>query len=54
MEERFDVALHVSDALLKAAAEEKEVTLKLVAVDSDGNEVPSEKVLLDEIELEVE
>jgi len=54
VQERFDVALHVSDALLKAAVEEKEVTLKLVAVDSDRNEVPAEKVLLDEIELEVE
>lgn len=54
VEERFDVELHLSDTLLKAIAEEAEVTLRLVAVDSDGNDVPAEKIRLDEIELEVE
>lgn len=54
VEERFDVALDISGALLHALGGEQETTLKLVAVNSDGNEVPAEKVLIDEVELAVE
>ncbi len=54
VEERFDVAVHVSEALMKAGAGQKDVTLKLVAVDAEGREVPADAVRLDGVELEVE
>jgi hypothetical protein len=54
VEERFDVAVHVSEALMKAGAGQKDVTLKLVAVDAEGREVPPDAVRLDGVELEVE
>jgi len=50
-EEHFDVELDLSDALRNLATDEEDVAIKLVAVDSDGNEVPAEKVQVDEIEL---
>lgn len=53
VEERFDVELQLADDALRALAGEKEATLRLVAVDSDGNDLPAEKVLLDEVELAV-
>ena len=49
--ERFDVELDISEALGKAAGDEEEVTLKLVAVDAEGNEVSAEDIVLEEIEL---
>lgn len=52
--ERFDVALDVSDALRKTRRDGNEISMKLVAVDMDGNELPAEKVLVDEIELEID
>jgi tyrosinase len=52
-EERFDVELDLSESLRNVEGDD-EVAIKLVAVDSDGNEVPAEKVQVDEIELVVE
>jgi len=52
--EQFDVALDVSDALVRIGRDAKEFRLKVVAVDFDGNEVPAANVLVDEIELVVE
>lgn len=52
--ERFDIALDVSDALVRIGRDAKEFRLKLVALDFDGNPVPADKVLVDEIELVVD
>ena len=52
--EQFDVALDVSEALVRIGRDAKEFRLKVVAVDFDGNEVPAANVLVDEIELVVE
>jgi hypothetical protein len=54
VEERFDVAVHVSDALIRAGAGQKDITLKLVAVDAEGNELSPDVVRLDGVDLEVE
>jgi hypothetical protein len=51
--ERFDVELDLAGDLRAVEADE-EVTIELVAVDVDGNEVPAERVLVDEIELDVD
>lgn len=53
-EERFDVELDVTDKLRNLETDEEEVAIKLVAIDSDGNEVSAEKVQVDEIELVIE
>lgn len=53
-EERFDVEFDLSESLRNLAADDDEVSLKLIAVDADGNEVSAEEILFDEIELVVE
>ena len=50
--ERFDVELDLSAAL--RSVEGEEVTVKVIAVDFDGNEVAADQVLIDEIELVVD
>jgi hypothetical protein len=52
--ERFDVELDLSANLREAAADDDEVSLKLVAVDADGNEVPADEFRVDDIELAIE
>lgn len=52
--ERMDVQLDLSSALRRVADDEEEVTLKLVAVDADGNDVTADEFRFDEIELVVE
>jgi len=52
-DERFDVELDLS-AALRAVEGDEDVTIKLVAVDVDGNEVPAEGVFVDEIVLDVD
>jgi len=52
--ERFDVEFDLTGALRKLAPEDEEVTLKLVAVDADGNEVAADEMRIDEIELAVD
>jgi hypothetical protein len=53
-DERFDVELDLSANLRAVAADDDEVSLKLVAVDADGNEVPADEFRVDEIELAIE
>lgn len=52
--ERFDVELDLSANLREVAADDDEVSLKLVAVDADGNEVSAEEFRVDEIELAID
>jgi hypothetical protein len=52
--ERFDVEFDLSAALRAVESERDEVTLKLIAVDIDGNDVAADDVLIDEIELVVD
>ena len=54
VEERFDVELDLTEQLRTLETDEEEVAIKLVAIDSDGNEVPAEKIHVDEIELVIE
>ena len=52
--ERFDVELDLSANLRDVAADDDEVSLKLVAVDADGNEVSADEFRVDEIELAID
>jgi tyrosinase len=52
--ERFDIEFDLSAALRAVERERDEVTLKLIAVDVDGNDVAADDVLLDEIEFVVD
>jgi hypothetical protein len=52
--ERFDLELNITHALRAQKPDEGKVALKLVAVDSVGNEVPAEKLILEEIVIEFE
>jgi len=54
VKERFDLELDLTQALRTAGAKRSEVTLKLVALDANGKEVPADRVLLEEIVLELE
>jgi tyrosinase len=49
-EERFDIELDLTEALAQTEEDAEELTLKLVAVDANGDEV-KEEVRLDDIEL---
>ncbi|MBA3432292.1 MAG: tyrosinase family protein [Actinobacteria bacterium] len=53
-EEAFDVALDFTNALRKVHQRDDRVSLKLVAVDLDGNEVAADDFAVDEIELVIE
>jgi tyrosinase len=52
--ERFDLELNITNALHALKADADDVSLKLVAVDAAGNEVPAEKMILEEIAVEFE
>lgn len=54
VKERFDLEIDITRAVREASAKSEELTLKLVAVDADGKEVPAERALLEQIELAVE
>jgi tyrosinase len=54
VEERFDVELPLAGALLDRLTSGKEPTLRLVAVDAEGRDVPADRVNIDAIELSVE
>ena len=54
VKERFDLELNITRALRAQKADAPGVSLKLVAVDVAGNEVPAEKLILEEIVLEFE
>jgi tyrosinase len=52
--ERFDVEVDIAAALRRASTDGERISLKLVAVDASGNEVPAEKAAFDAIELAIE
>jgi hypothetical protein len=52
--ENFDIEVDITEAVRAAAADPKQVTLKLVAVDAAGNEVDPARIRLDEIEVIVD
>ena len=52
--EQFDVELDLTNALRNVASDAADVSLTLVAVDADRNEVAGHDVLMKEIELVVE
>jgi len=52
-DERFDLAMDITAALLKTNAD-NEVALKLVVVDVDGNEVPADRIEIEGFEIEIE
>jgi hypothetical protein len=54
VKERFDLELNITRALQELKTESSDVTLKLVAVDGDGNEVAANKMLLEEIVMDFE
>jgi hypothetical protein len=54
VKERFDLELNITKTLNAQKADAAEVSLKLVAVDVAGNEVPAEKMILEEIVIELE
>ena len=53
-EERFDVEIDVTAAVRRVAREAKDVSLKLVAVGSNGEQLPASALALDEIEVIVD
>ena len=52
--ERFDVELDMTAALHALDDDAKGVSLKIIAVDQDGNEIPADEVQVDDIEIVVE
>jgi tyrosinase len=52
--ERFDLEIDITRAVREASAKSEELTLKLVAVDANGKEVPTDRALLEQIELTLE
>lgn len=54
MKERFDVELDVTEILRSADRDSEEASLKLVAVDANGDQVDAEDVSLEEIKLVVD
>ena len=52
--ERFDLELNITKTLRAQRADATEVSLKVIAVDFAGNEVPAEKLILEEIVIELE
>ena len=54
VKERFDLELDITRAVREASAKSEEMTLKLVVVDANGNEVPADRALLEQIEVVVE
>ena len=54
VKERFDVELDVTESLRNADRDSSETSLKLVAVDANGDQVDAEDVVLEEIELVID
>ena len=52
--ERFDLELNITEALQAQKDDAKGVSLKLVAVNSAGNEIPADKLILEEAIIELE
>ena len=54
IQERFDLEMDITSALNRQSAGSADVSLKLVAVDASGHEVPPEKLILEETVIEIE
>jgi hypothetical protein len=54
VKERFDLELNITQTLKAQKDDATYVSLKLVAVDAAGNEVPAEKLILEETVIEFE
>jgi hypothetical protein len=54
VQERFDLELNITNALRMQTRDSTRASLKLVAVDAEGNQVPAEKLILEEIIIELE
>lgn len=54
IQERFDLELDITKTLNARSPEATEASLKLVAVDAAGKEVPAEQMILEEIVIEFE
>jgi hypothetical protein len=52
--ERVDLELNITNTLRAQKADATDVSLKLVAVDAAGNEVPADKLILEETVIEFE
>jgi hypothetical protein len=53
-EQNFDLGLDITHAIRQMSAEDKELNLKLVAVDANGDAVPAEQIDIEGIELLVD
>jgi tyrosinase len=53
-EQNFDLELDITHAIRQMSAEDKELNLKLVAVDANGDAVPAEQIDIEDIELLVD
>jgi hypothetical protein len=54
VKERFDLELNITKTLRAQKVDATDISLKLVAVDSAGNEVPAERLILEETVIEFE
>ena len=54
VKERFDLELNITSALKAQKADAAEVSLKLVALDRNGDVVPADHLILEGIDLEFE
>jgi hypothetical protein len=54
VKERFDLELNITSALKAQKADAAEVSLKLVAVDRNGNAVPADRLILEGVDIEFE
>ena len=54
VKERFDLELNITSALKAQKAEAAEVSLKLVALDRNGDVVPADRLILEGIDIEFE
>ena len=54
VQERFDLEMDITAALNRQSPDAADMTLKLVALDAAGNEVPAERLILEETVVEIE
>jgi hypothetical protein len=54
IQERFDLEMDITAALNRQSPDAADMTLKLVALNAAGNEVPAERLILEETVVEIE
>lgn len=54
VKERFDLEMNITKGLNAQRGDAEDIALKLVAIDAAGNEIPADKLILEEIVLEFE